>query len=80
MTPIKPIPIHSDMASRASTTYETVALVMSDLTKKGEVKREKTALVICDLAHLEAMVGDVRGTYGMSAHSILPPNNVGGKI
>ncbi len=58
---LKPIPVHSDMASRASTTRETVARVLSDLTKKGIVKREKDSLVICDVETLEEMVEDVRG-------------------
>jgi CRP/FNR family transcriptional regulator, cyclic AMP receptor protein len=58
---IKPIPVHSDMASRASTTRETVARVLSDLAKKGIVKREKDSLVICDVMALEDMVDEVRG-------------------
>ena len=58
---LKPIPVHSDMASRASTTRETVARVLSDLSRKGIVKREKESLVICDVETLEEMVEDVRG-------------------
>lgn len=58
---IKPIPVHSDMASRASTTRETVARVLSDLTKRGIVKREKSSLVICDIIALENLVDEVRG-------------------
>jgi CRP/FNR family transcriptional regulator, cyclic AMP receptor protein len=58
---IKPIPVHSDMASRASTTRETVARVLSDLAKKGIVKREKDSLVICDILALENLVDEVRG-------------------
>jgi CRP-like cAMP-binding protein len=58
---IKPIPVHSDMASRASTTRETVARVLSDLSKKGIVKREKDSLVICDVMALENMMEEVRG-------------------
>ena len=58
---IKPIPGHSDMASRASTTRETVARVLSDLSKKGIVKREKDSLVICDVMALENMMEEVRG-------------------
>ncbi len=49
------------MASRASTTRETVARVLSDLAKKGIVKREKDSLVICDVEALENMVDEVRG-------------------
>ncbi len=58
---IKPIPVHSDMASRASTTRETVARVLSDLTKKGIVKRKKDSLVVCDVIALENMIDEVRG-------------------
>jgi CRP/FNR family cyclic AMP-dependent transcriptional regulator len=58
---IKPIPVHSEMASRASTTRETVARVVSELTKKGILKREKNALLVCDFERLENMVEEVRG-------------------
>jgi predicted transcriptional regulator len=49
------------MASRASTTRETLARVLSDLSKKGIVKREKDSLVICDVMALENMMEEVRG-------------------
>lgn len=58
---IKPIPVHSDVASRVSTTRETVARVMSDLARKGIVERQKDALLVKDLERLEDMVEDVRG-------------------
>jgi len=57
---ISPIPVHSDIASRVSTTRETVARVLSDLAKQGLVKRDKNALVVHDLARLEQLVNDVR--------------------
>ena len=57
---IRPIPVHGEMASRASTTRETVARVISDLTRKGIVKRERDALVVTDYAQLESLVEDVR--------------------
>ena len=57
---IRPIPVHGEMASRASTTRETVARVISDLTRKGIVKRERDALVVTDYALLESLVEDVR--------------------
>ncbi|MDJ0947600.1 MAG: Crp/Fnr family transcriptional regulator [Alphaproteobacteria bacterium] len=53
---ISPIPIHADMASRASTTRETVARVMSDLAKRELVRRERDALVILNVEKLEDMV------------------------
>ena len=57
---ISPIPIHSDMASRASTTRETVARVMSEMTKKNLVKRQKDALLILDFEALEEMVEEFK--------------------
>jgi len=53
---IRPIPIHGDIASRVSTTRETVARALNDLARKGLVKREKSALHILDMAHLSEMV------------------------
>ena len=58
---IAPIPVHSDVASRVSTTRETVARVMNDLARKGIVERQKNALLIKDLERLEDMVEEVRG-------------------
>ena len=58
---IRPIPVHSDMASRASTTRETVARVMNDLARRGIVKREKDCLIVCDVDELQAIVETVRG-------------------
>jgi CRP-like cAMP-binding protein len=53
--------VHSDIASRVSTTRETVARVMNDLARKGIVERRKGALVIHDMRRLESLVEDVRG-------------------
>ena len=58
---ISPIPIHADIASRVSTTRETVARVLNDLARKGLVIREKNALVINDLESFQEMVENVRG-------------------
>jgi CRP-like cAMP-binding protein len=63
---ISPIPIHADIASRVSTTRETVARVMGDLTKDGLLRKERNALVVPDLAALEALVLSVRGGSGES--------------
>ena len=57
----KPIPFHGDIASRVSTTRETVARVLSALTKKSLIKRKGNELRILDLARLEEMVEDFRG-------------------
>lgn len=58
---IEPIPIHSDIASRVSTTRETVARVLNELARKGIVERTRTALVIRDVPRLQTMVEEVRG-------------------
>ena len=58
---ISPIPVHSDIASRVSTTRETVARVLSDLTRCGLVERKKSALVIPDVGRLVSLVENVRG-------------------
>ena len=58
---IKPIPVHGDIASRVSTTRETVARVMNDLARQGIVERRKDALVVGDMELLSEMVEEVRG-------------------
>jgi len=58
---ISPIPVHSDIASRVSTTRETVARVLSDLTRQGILERTRDSLVIRDVERLEDMVEEVRG-------------------
>ncbi len=58
---ISPIPLHSDIASRVSTTRETVARVLNDLARSGIVERRKNALVVHDIARLAILVEDVRG-------------------
>jgi len=58
---IEPIPIHSDIASRVSTTRETVARVLNDLARKGILERTRDRLMIRDLQRLHDMVEEVRG-------------------
>jgi CRP-like cAMP-binding protein len=58
---ISPIPIHGDIASRVSTTRETVARVFSDLTREGTLKRDRDALIILDVEKLNDIVEQVRG-------------------
>jgi CRP-like cAMP-binding protein len=57
---IAPIPVHGDIASRVSTTRETVARVFSDLTRQGLIKRGKNELVVLDLRRLEQLVENLR--------------------
>ena len=58
---ISPIPVHGDLASRVSTTRETVARVLGDLTRQGIVLRTKDSLLVRDVARLVRMVEEVRG-------------------
>jgi|TARA_Y100000814_G_scaffold78775_1_gene51041 CRP/FNR family cyclic AMP-dependent transcriptional regulator len=61
---VRPIPIHGDIASRVSTTRETVNRVFSDLTRKGLIKRNKNELLVLDISRLKRMVELVRGETG----------------
>ncbi len=58
---IAPIPVHSDLASRVSTTRETVARVMNDLARRKILERTRDGLRVKDVSRLEAMVEHVRG-------------------
>lgn len=58
---IAPIPVHADIASRVSTTRETVARVLGDLTRMGMVERKSHNLIVRDLEALQDMVDEVRG-------------------
>ena len=60
---ISPIPHHADIASRVSTTRETVARVFSELTRAGMLERNKSALVVRDMARLTELVEDLRGHF-----------------
>ena len=57
---ISPIPVHGDIASRVSTTRETVARVLSELTRAGIVERGRDALLVNDLDGLEERVETLR--------------------
>jgi CRP-like cAMP-binding protein len=58
---IAPIPVHADIASRVSTTRETVARVFGDLARGGLVERHAGHLLVRDFDQLEQIVQDVRG-------------------
>lgn len=58
---IKPIPIHGDIASRVSTTRETVARVLGDLSRSDLVKRQEDRLIVLDVDQLTDMVEEFRG-------------------
>jgi len=57
---IRPVPIHGDIAARVSTTRETVARVLSDLSKKQLVIKEGASLIIKDIKRLRDMVEHFR--------------------
>jgi CRP/FNR family cyclic AMP-dependent transcriptional regulator len=56
---INPVPIHSVLAARVSTTRETVARVMSDLTHKNLVKKSEKGLLITDLNGLTGLLAEL---------------------
>lgn len=53
---ITPIPTHSQIAARASTTRETVSRVMSHLAKVFILERGETALKILDVERLRSLI------------------------
>ncbi len=55
------IPNHSNIASRVSTTRETVARVFGELTKNGIIKKANNKLEISDINRLQEMVEYFRG-------------------
>jgi CRP-like cAMP-binding protein len=60
---IAPIPLHSDIAGRVSTTRETVARVLNDLARAGIVERRKDVLHVNDIGRLSLLVEEVRGYF-----------------
>jgi len=57
---IRPVPHHVEIASRVSTARETVARVLSDLSKNGVVGRERDAMVLLDIGRLAKMVKEFK--------------------
>ncbi|MGD9638156.1 MAG: Crp/Fnr family transcriptional regulator [Alphaproteobacteria bacterium] len=58
---LSPIPTHSEIASRVSTSRETVARVMNDLARKNIIKRTSSSIIFLDMNKLENMVEEVKG-------------------
>ncbi len=58
---IRPIPIHSDIASRAGTTRETVSRVLSHLARVHIVERTKDSLEVLDLQRLRDLIEPAGG-------------------
>jgi len=59
---IDPAPRHADIASQVSTYREQVTRELSALAKAGVLGKEDGALVVRDVARLERLVEEVRGT------------------
>jgi CRP/FNR family transcriptional regulator, cyclic AMP receptor protein len=53
---IHPVPVHSEIAAKVSTTRETVARVMSDLAHKNLVRRSEKGLVILNVEQLTELL------------------------
>ncbi len=58
---IRPVPTHSEIASRISTHREAVSRELSRLAQLGLVERQGGSLIINDLARLAEMVEDAMG-------------------
>ncbi len=57
---IRPIPLHSEIASSVSTTRETVSRVMNDLARRGLVERKKNSILIKDLNGLQELINETQ--------------------
>lgn len=55
---VRPIPVHSAIAARVSTTRETVARVLAELGRRQLFRREHDALIITDLVAVHRMIGN----------------------
>ena len=53
---IRPFPVHADIASRASTTRETVSRVISNLVRVRIVERAEDTLKVLDLERLANLI------------------------
>ncbi len=58
---ISPVPTHADMASRVSTHREAVTRELNRLAELKILERQRSALVITDLARLERLVREASG-------------------
>ncbi|WP_245830028.1 Crp/Fnr family transcriptional regulator [Thalassospira alkalitolerans] len=55
---LSPVPVHSDIAGRVSTSRETVARVMGTLARKGLVNKIETGLHVPDVRRLEEFLSE----------------------
>jgi DNA-binding IclR family transcriptional regulator len=57
---LSPPPSQTEIASRVSTTRETVARVLGDLTRRGLLRKAPRTLYINDVPRLEELVAESR--------------------
>ncbi|MCC6469033.1 MAG: Crp/Fnr family transcriptional regulator [Alphaproteobacteria bacterium] len=57
---LAPVPRHADIASRVATNREAVARELSRLARAGILERDRSGLVVNDVAALSAMIEKVR--------------------
>lgn len=57
---IAPVPHHAEMASRVSTTRETVARAINGLVRDGILVRRKEGLFVPDMVRLATLIDDMR--------------------
>lgn len=62
-----PAPRHVELAGQISTNREQVTRELSSLARQGLIAKDGKALVVTDVARLEAMVAEVRGDGGSDA-------------
>ena len=55
---LSPVPVHSEVASRVSTSRETVARVMSTLGRRQLVKKADSGLIVPDVRRLEEFLSE----------------------
>lgn len=58
---ISPVPKFGDLASRVSTTRETVSRVINDMVRQGILERTRDSLIVHQLDLLQSMVDELRG-------------------
>jgi CRP-like cAMP-binding protein len=61
---LDPAPKHAALASQISTNREQVTRELNVLVRSGVLRKDGKALVVADVARLEAMVSQVRGDAG----------------
>ena len=58
---LSPVPVHSEIAGRVSTSRETVARVMGNLARRGLVTKDDDGLIVQDVRRLEEFLSQAIG-------------------